>query len=469
VSPTLAFADAQTARRPFSTAARPDIFYNGTWSENSTAAWVSDTLARTQQRNGTGAWPPPWQMPRRRALEVVRSPRYREHIIRALGAITQWRTITSTQLAAVTGIRTLAATFSSREASSAALCALFNLGIIEWGRPTYSPLQPRRSDTILYRPSKGAAFTRHVAPLLTWSELIAITGGGDFNASHQADRHNTLTVELALRAAELTETGTVIAEKHAALRDLAVTPTGRQIAGGAFADAVIVRPDGVRIAIELTASSSAYFSRKVERWAQLIEESPYDASGLIVCFVTVPPPYAKRGHGGGVETQTRSLVAAHSKSHPGSVRDRTANRMAIAAWQDWFPELGHYSDSFQTLTASRPVGPSASPWADVFLLDPFDVPTPRDSERLAAVIPNSWALAGTPDILIPERAAGLDLTSRALDSLSMRDDLIPPPSTGQSRPNRPRGALGVSGAPRVPPRLSWSPRPHRLLPTITAT
>jgi len=458
------FADAPTALTPYSSAQRPDLFFDGTWSENSTAAWVSAALARTQQSNRTGTWPIAWQMPTDQALEVVRSPRNREQVIRALGAITQWRTLTSKQLAAVSATSAFASPFSSLESSSVVLCALFNLGLIEWGRPIYSPLQPRRSDTILYRPSKGGAFERFIAPLLTWSERIAITAGADYTASHQADRHNTLMVELALRAAELTEMGTVLAEKHAMLCDLAVTDAGRLIAGDAQADAVLVRPDGVRIAIEMTASSGAYFTRKVQRWAQLIAATPFDRSGLTVCFVTVPPPLAKMGHGGGVETQTRSLIAAHAKANPGSAKDRTASRMAVARWQDWFPELGVYSEAFTTLTAHRPTGASERPWSSVDLLDPFEVPAPADTDRLRAVIANSWALAGTPDILIPDRAPGLDLVPMAQESLGLRSDLTPPPTLKDHRDTAPGSALGAAGTPRIPARLSWSPRRNRPLP-----
>ncbi len=68
----------------------------------------------------------------------------------------------------------------------------------------------------------------------------------------QHSRHNALTVELALRLAEYAQVGTVLGERVGTIDLLAGPGISRDIydADGRSADAVIVRPDGLRIAIE---------------------------------------------------------------------------------------------------------------------------------------------------------------------------------------------------------------------------
>lgn len=443
---------------------RTDPYWGGMWSQGALAAWVSAALARRQSRAGLDL-PVPWKVEEDRARDIVVDPRRRDEVILALGALDQWRTATNEQLAALTGRRVLSSKFTTRENSSATVSALFTLGLLDWGVPVSGLYSLHRSPSglMFYRPSGSRAYDRLVAPTLTWSEDLALTGGLPFSASHQADRHNIIAVELALRAAELCELGTAVGEKLSMTDELAYRGLGRtpRTPSAAGPDLVLVRSDGVRIAVEMTATVNTDFANKVDRWARVLEDSPWDTSGLMVLFVNVAPRdrSASRTESD-IDSQLRRWVRAATKAHPGSARDRVASKMAVATWTDWFPSLGTYDDSFTLLHARRPTGASGSTWEGVDLLDVFDVATPQNTDVLSSVIKNSWCLAGTPDMLVPDDAPGPDLSDLALESLDM-----PRVLSDATRRSTPFGsAHGAASNVRVPPRTAWSRRRGRTVP-----
>lgn len=447
---------------------RSDSYWDGTWAEGSTASWTSAALARRQEAHFAVTLPPAWQMGTEEALDIVTNPARRAQVVQALGALDQWRTMSAAQLAALTGRAVLGSPFTSVHTSSAVLAALFTLGLLDFGHPTAGLLSrsPSTSGTLLYHPSGVKTFDRLIAPMLTWAELLAVTGGLPFARAHQYDRHNTLAVELAMRVAELCEVGTVVGEKFSLLDALAHTFDGRTPTppSTSQADFTIVRADGVRIAVELTASASAMFPHKVERWARLLESAPFSSCGLLVCFVCAAPPDRPDPRGERLRALVKRQVSHYAGTNPGSAADRTAARMAVAEWTDWFPASGLFTPAFRSLRAQVPTGASGSTWQPVDLLDPFEVPAP-DNPALTRVIATSWALAGTPDILVPDAAPGLDLTPLALDSLGLRADVSPPPTRAPRRKGTGAGT-GAVGDARVPPRLSWSPRADRPLPPV---
>src|SRR5699024_1497858 len=105
------------------------------------------------------------------------------------------------------------------------------------------------------------------------------------------DRHNVLTTELALRAAEFTPITAAMGETYASMDMLLGTGLGLdEVKGNPAADAVFIRPDGMRVAIELTASISGQFEKKVRRWAKLMSDVSMSLSGLTVLFIGAPPP-----------------------------------------------------------------------------------------------------------------------------------------------------------------------------------
>lgn len=428
---------------------RTDPFWGGMWSQGALAAWTSASLARRQERGGLGL-PAPWRMSEDRAKEIVSSPSRRTELIGALGALDQWRTCTNEQLAAISGRRVLASRFTEREKSSQMIRALFTLGLIDWGVPVAGLYSLHRSPSglLFYRPSSTKTFDRLIHPLLTWSEELSLTGGIPFSGAHQADRHNILATELALRASQLCEVGGVVGEKLATIDELAYRAYGvnPKVPSSAGPDLVIVRSDGVRIAVEMTATVNTDFARKVDRWARVLEDATWDTSGLMVLFVNVAPPdrSASRTEKD-IDAQLRRYLGATVKQHPGSARDRVAEKVALASWTDWFPGDMLYDDeAFPLLRAQRPTGPSGNIWEGVDLLDVFDVTTPGDADNLGAVMANLAGLAGTPDMLVPEDATSVALSGLALDSLSIPRE------------------LGTGPRARVPARTAFTRRHTRI-------
>ena len=80
----------------------------------------------------------------------------------------------------------------------------------------------------------------------------------------QCDRHNVLRADLALRAAEHLPFSGILDEKLAAVDPLAGSGIGKSApnADNRRADGVIIRPDGMRIALEIAATASRWFKQQ---------------------------------------------------------------------------------------------------------------------------------------------------------------------------------------------------------------
>jgi hypothetical protein len=257
---------------------------------------------------------------------------------------------------------------------------------------------------------------------MSYAEWVSVTGGVKFLTGGQYDRHNVLTAELALRAAEFLTIGTVLGERQAHVNTLAYTAQGLPEPPGRSqqtADAVIVRGDGLRIAVETTASvGSAGFTRKAEAWARTLSRRALDDTGLVVVFVVADRTSAEGEHGRGtLLSSVRKKVARATRLIPGTASNRTADRMFVVEWRDWFPARGEASDDFLSLRAQRPNGPS-NEWTIADLLDGFDVPAPARMTDPTAVIRNASGLRSVPHQLrtgpapelhqLPVNRAGLD-------------------------------------------------------------
>ncbi len=355
-----------------------------------------------------------------------------------LGALMQWCTMTTEQLAACTcipiaGVRR-------------ALSELFALDLVECGLTVHPMLSSRMllDRAALWRPGRDRKALRRLGGMLTSAERVSLTGGRDIDVVHQYDRHNVLTAELALRLAEFAPVSTVLGDSCSNVR-LLTALDGRGVPANREhmqADMTVVRPDGLRIAVEMTVNYSESFRRKARNWAALLSQHPTSESGLVVLFV-VGRRLNTTGHSlAGLERGVRKAVRDATLEFRGPEHDPVRARMAVARWDDFFPGAGAVDlDRLTSLTAVRPTGNPAlgddAWWEEAGLLEPASVPfAPSDPFAPLAVIENARALRSTPrwlrdgrrpafaDQLLREGgfSAGVPRLAATLDGRARQDD-----------------------------------------------
>lgn len=373
-----------------SCADRLDPYFGGLWETGAAAAWSTRERAVAQVEAGVlsgGMWARPTG--RDAALEAVTRSKARLVGLPALAATNLWRTMTGQQLAAMTGVTGLA------RYRSPDLHRLWSAGLVEVGR--MASLSRTNQMPLLVRPSVRGDWAQ-LYDRLTFDEWVGVTAGQPWRWGSQFDRHNVLTVELALRVAELTSVPLVLGEQLCALHAMAVP--GLQVGpkrSTLAADAMLVRGDGLKIMVELTVSTHG-LADKVARWADLLAA---DRTGqLAVVFVLAPHPDRPAGRG---LQQVSNTVAQASRASITQVLGNVPARMMVTTWRHWFPAAAMVSDDFLALRASRPSGngQGADRWERVGMLDPFELPGPQGDGR--QVLDNAAWLYGVPHWMRPPR------------------------------------------------------------------
>ncbi|EMY33552.1 hypothetical protein D477_014161 [Arthrobacter crystallopoietes BAB-32] len=372
---------------------RRDPYWDQLWAPGSQAVWATAAMARTRGEHGTGKVRAEFLLDQGEALERLLTGRGWKEKLACWAALDSWRTLTAEQMAAVTGHRNLATeTYSSISAS-------FSLGLLDIGTFSNPLANTGSTRSAIYRPGARQVFEDMVAPQLTWPEWFSVTGGQPWSNTGLHDRHNILTTELLLRAAEYLPVGAVLGEKFATVDLLAGTGLGKSLtkADNRRADGVIVREDGLRIAVELTASTSQGFESKVRRWAQLISERPLETSGLVVLFVAAPHPERTSRSGNDPRKGIYRDVLKVLREFPGTGPDSPAARIGVANWEEWFPGRHLLSEAFFNMGADFAVNDAtgAERWQRRELLGDYAF-TPWHTFDATAVIDNAPLLAATP-------------------------------------------------------------------------
>lgn len=404
---TLADLPSPIASDPFRAAQRADPYWEGMFATGSSDGWVSASQHRrapADQMRWSGI-PPRYVTGQDEALKEMRTNRHRPSILAALGAVSSWRTVTREQLACIAGSRVMGDTYP------AALSAPFSAGLLAHGYVSagMNRLAPASQRMSMWTVGDQIGAYAQYRKSLTFAEHIAITGGQDWNSEHRFDRHNVLTTELALRVAEFCDVATVLGEKQVSLPSLLAASglQAQQTDLGRKADAGIVRRDGLVIALETTASVGEAFRRKIAKWAQILQRHPTYELPLVVLVVDVSTPSqatsaaAKNTANSEIQGAIREAV----RDYPGTALNKTAARLGIVSWTDWFPGPHQASDSFDGLTASflaRGTDNSEEGWRSVPLLDEQELPYREGSEDAGqTVAKNARLLAGTPYWLRP--------------------------------------------------------------------
>lgn len=173
-------------------------------------------------------------------------------------------------------------------------------------------------------------------------QVSSLSASRALRSQRQYDRHNLLTVEAALPFLDL---GWSLVGEGWSRFDLLYDDDS--IDGSGSPDVTLVRPDGFRVCIELTASGS-FLAGKVSRWQNHMDKHPYARTQVVWLL-------AGRGDKGQrmLESKMRSAFKAADTAQP------------VALWEDWFGPDGqigrcHYpnGETFDVLTAKAQPGPT---------------------------------------------------------------------------------------------------------------
>lgn len=353
---------------------RVDPYWSGMWNPGGTANWFSRPTVQRLADQGL-ITPPKWlaKDPADAMLDIARGTRSLS-ARRALAAIGCFRTLTTEQLACITGEPLFATNYRAEVYTNLLASGLASEGIVK--TPGRSGL-PR-----LVRPYvPGAAGLRPLLAHLRDEDAVGLSHGQPWKAGSMHDRHNMLATELLLRMAEYTNVELVLGEQLAAIERLANIPTKR--AG----DGVFVLPGGGVVVIEMTANTPSSFPDKVEAWVTALGQNP----NLAVLWVDIThPDHADRS------AQVSKVIRREVKDKSytmGAIQAGVPHRIFVAKWADWFPAAGEVSADFFSLRAMRPVGTGDDVWHPVNLADPFGFTLPPSGLGLLA---NSNLLHGVP-------------------------------------------------------------------------
>jgi hypothetical protein len=407
---------------------RVDPFWNALWSNGDGGPTVAWTSLRSQAAPGSpenilrrlstaDEQPPVEDTVRDEAQErSIRLVARRPWTLRHLARVMMWRAITAEQLNAMDGSRGLSLD------GGRTMRTLWDAGLIQSGCWVYGPKRIPGLPT-MFRPVTASVIERQLAHRLHYADWIGISGGQIQPFGHHYDRHNLLTSELSLRAAELIPLAAVMGEGLAAWRLIFDPSAAVPISSGRAADAIWLRQDGLKLAIETTAHVTAATGAKVQQAADLLARDR--SKDLTMLFVDVGHPQVGPTPTS-VSTELRRLVERASRSSREHVQAGVPERIAIARWTEWFPEPGVVDTSFMSLSAYRPTGPESSRWEPVDLLDPFSLPF-AGSPNAEASLTNVRSLYGIPHWQRDGR--GPDLVEYLMDHFQVPPPLRKPPVT----------------------------------------
>ena len=383
---------------------RLDPFHDYVWSRGSFAQ-IRSRRKMVARVNAGLRRPPSWFIPTDAEVEAAKQrlhTKRRDQKLGVLAVLDMWRSLTIQQAAAFLGMPELI------DHEATIIRDLYALDLVDVGSfEGFSDLEVRTRDVgeWLIRPTRSARYQELVEPHLTYPESVKMTGGMEFMTGGQYDRHNVLATELALRVAEHTPTAMVLGEKWSSHAGLLYEGWGNpdphpHVNGRG--DLTIVRSDGLRIVVEMTASLGRSFHAKVDRWAQRLSSGTLETQGTVVLFVTAGEQHPISHDKKELHSQARAAVLAAVRVHPGlSSSSRTAERMFVARWDELFPARHEASPGFQLLQAASPVGVyqegADELWTPRSVLDPNDVVyRPTTGLDPLAIIDNGSALLGTP-------------------------------------------------------------------------
>ncbi len=309
---------------------RSDFFYEGLWRSHSTTSWLNAPAMEQAIKHGVAKMPANMTpTPHVQALSNVRSLHRRASIV---ACALMWGSLTVEQVCAITSLDEKTVLRDTR--------ALYRCGVLDVGNP--APVGPWSwSRRTLICPGLKNSAMKHVGQV-SWPVYLSMTADRPWAKPSATARHNVLTTELALRCATWLNMRAV-GENLSTVEDFIGRPTTQT----KRADATLIRSDGGRIAIEMTASfSKSTTPYKLSSWAQILANNPQEK--FMVLFVCAPPIDSNKTS---MESQVRFAMRKACATYPGPLSNPTKNRMAVVSWEDWFDAHKEVSDDFFSLPA----------------------------------------------------------------------------------------------------------------------
>lgn len=373
---------------------RVDPYWDGLWSRTTNAGWQSYLRAQRMVSATAMKLPSYMDADPEESAAVLLDGSHRQGTLDALAVLDNWRTTTAQQLAAFTGRPRIA------NGRSKQMREMFAASLVDIGEFSNGLLSSPDEGARLYRPTPSGSFDKIVRPDITYPEWVSVTGGTPFSTGRQFDKHNIVASEFALRVAEFTDAALVLGEKMATHELVAYTSLGIDVPDRLYqrsGDLVIVREDGARIIIEVTTSRGALLGEKMARWAQILGDRRMSKSGLSVIFLVVDVPDTPNAKKFSLRNGSYRYLWQAVRRFPGVSFDRTAERIGIADWREWFPEPGKLSPDFLSLVVDVPSGDPTAPWERKAFLDVFDLTfEPEKPERFSAIFDNAALLRSVP-------------------------------------------------------------------------
>jgi len=278
----------------------------------------------------------------RRLVPAVREPDGRAFYVpggrveRIAAALAAWGVLTSQQIGAFTSL--------DKPRVSRTLRTMHAAGLVERTRVTLGLHYGVRVPYLWRLRETGEQFATWLGRLDEHARWRITFGQPASPSAHE--RHDVLAAELALRWAEVTERCQgVLGERMAGAMQVLPTHPAVRSRG----DAVLVRDDGLRVVVELTAQPKhKAVGAKMRAWARMLAGAGgVLRSGVVVVFVAA----SYERYRAGTAVLERQLAGAL-----GSIGDPAERRLArtslfVADWRDWFPAPWVISPRFVALEA----------------------------------------------------------------------------------------------------------------------
>jgi len=196
---------------------------------------------------------------------------------------------------------------------------------------------PQTPGIMMLSPSRALlAWTKR----LSTADWVGVCGGYGLRHTQPAHaRHNILMAEMAMRLAlhHRNPPAAIFGEPYSAIELMLPDARGSHLRG----DATVIRPDGLKLVVELTSSLSQSLYHKIPAWIQLLAE--YPDRGIAVVFAIASAPYRVQT----TYSKVRQLIDAALAQLPRHGRLAVQPLVLTCLYKDLFPQTLPWPDTWE--------------------------------------------------------------------------------------------------------------------------